>query len=54
MRINPIKQAELSFLRLDDGMAGFKVPLGKILLPPDPGQWPKQDFIRQANRFRLI
>ena len=49
-----LDDAELSSLRRDGGIGSFKAPLGKILLPPDRGQWPKQDFIRQANRFRLI
>ncbi len=54
MRINPTRVTELSGLRLDGGIEKFKEPLGKILLPPDRAQWPKPDFIRRANTFRLI
>lgn len=54
MRMNPHRLADLSALRLDGGIEGFKEPLGRILLPPDRGQWPKPEFVRKANAFRLI
>ena len=54
MKINPAKVSELKHLKLDGGIDAFKRSLGKILLPPDRGQWPKIDFIRKANEFRSI
>jgi len=54
MKVNPSKATELATLRLDGVITGFKRPLGKILLPPDQGQWPKIAYIRQANRVRMI
>lgn len=54
MKINPAKVAELKSLNLDGGIDSFKSSLGKILLPPDRGQWPKLDFIRKANQVRSI
>ncbi len=54
MRLNLSRLAELEALRLDGGIDGFRTSLGKILLPPDRLQWPKLDFIRRANTFRLI
>ncbi len=54
MCINPVKAAQLQLLDLAGGLDGFLAPLGKILLPPDPVQWPGRKYIRQANRARLI
>lgn len=54
MKINPTKEKELTFLRLDGGMAGFRSSLSKIILPPDKRQWPDQTFIQKANSFRGI
>lgn len=36
------------------GLDAFKLPLGKIFLPPDPMQRPLPDFVRRANHFRHI
>jgi len=54
MRINNTRLDELRAIRLDGGIDGFIAPLGRILLPPDRLQWPKLEFIRRANGFRLI
>jgi putative restriction endonuclease len=54
MRVNPRKQDELSSLHLDGGLEAFIAPLGEISLPPDRQQWPKSQFINNANRFRGI
>lgn len=54
MRINEAKLNELAALRLDGGIEGFRAPMGRILLPPDRGQWPRPEFIHRANTFRLI
>jgi putative restriction endonuclease len=54
MRLNASKMTELTAIRLIGGIEGFKAPLGKILLPQDRAQWPNPEFIRRANRFRLI
>jgi putative restriction endonuclease len=54
MQLNKSRLAELRALRLDGGVDLFKAPLGRILLPPDRLQWPKPEFIRRANAFRLI
>jgi hypothetical protein len=41
-------------LKLHGGINEFRASLGKIYLPPDPGQWPKLEFIRKANAIRQI
>jgi hypothetical protein len=54
MRVNDARLGELRALNLGGGIETFSAPLGKILLPPDRLQWPKPEFIRRANGFRLI
>jgi len=54
MRINPRKRISLATLKLDGGIRGFEVSLGKILLPPDRRQWPDVSLINKANQYRLI
>jgi putative restriction endonuclease len=54
MRVNPERESSLAALRLDGGLSGFKVALGRVLLPPDRRQWPHATFIKNANRFRKV
>jgi len=54
VRVNPAKESQLKKLQLTDGLPDFKKTLGKILLPPDRGQWPDVTFIRRANKYRDI
>jgi putative restriction endonuclease len=54
MRLNTFKLTDLASLRLDGGVGAFKEPLEKILLPQDRSQWPRPEYIRRANTFRLI
>jgi putative restriction endonuclease len=54
MKTNPAKEAELRTLRLDGGLADFRRPLGRILLPQDRSQWPRVEFIRRARTLRSI
>jgi putative restriction endonuclease len=54
MQINPQKKSALASLQLDGGLEHFATSLGRILLPPDPRQWPNAVLIRRANRFRQI
>lgn len=54
MKINPVKESELRTLNLAGGLAEFKVALGKILLPQDPNQRPRAEFIRRARALRSI
>lgn len=54
MLINPKKKNELVHLGLGGGLRDFEVHLGReILLPPDRNQWPRVEFIRSANAFRV-
>jgi putative restriction endonuclease len=54
MKVNPKRESELSSLRLDAGLVGFKALLGRVHLPADKRQWPEVSFISRANRYRLI
>jgi putative restriction endonuclease len=54
MRVNESKVAELMSIGRSGGLDTFRASLGQILLPPDRTQWPRKDFIREANRFRQI
>jgi putative restriction endonuclease len=54
MKINESMLKVLVGQNLHGGVEGFKSPLGRILLPPDPNQRPKVAFIRKANAFRRI
>ena len=54
MRLNLRKVSELEAVGHTGGLEEFRAPLGKILLPPDQNQWPRPEFIRLANKFRLI
>ena len=54
MKTNSAKEAELRTLRLDAGLADFKAPLGRILLPQDRNQWPRVEFIRRARALRSL
>jgi putative restriction endonuclease len=54
MRVNAFEIEKLAKVGLDGGVEAFRVPLGKIFLPPDPGQRPAVEYIRRANRVRGI
>ncbi len=54
MRLNEARLSELQALNLTGGVEAFRAPLGRILLPPDPGQRPLARLIRKANVFRRI
>lgn len=54
MRLNDAKLGELASLHLEGGMETLSAALGKIHHPPDKGQWPSDDYVREANRHRKI
>jgi putative restriction endonuclease len=54
MRIDETKVRIFQQLNLAGGVDFFRQPLGRIFLPPDPGQRPSLDLIRRGNRFRQI
>lgn len=54
MQMNEGKLHILHALRLAGGVETFQQNLGKIFLPPDPGQRPSPNFIRKANQFRQV
>ena len=54
MRINADRQAELTELNLDRGLAELRASLGRIYLPPNRVARPDPRMIRRANRFRRI
>ncbi len=53
MLINERKKQDLVRSGLGGGLAEFEAHLGRqIILPADRAQWPRVNFIRNANRFR--
>jgi len=55
MQVNEEKASELVSVKLDAGLVEFRKNLNaKIHLPPDKKQWPDPEFIKKANKYRLI
>jgi len=54
MRLNEGQLHLLQNMDLAGRVDMFRQPLGRIFLPPDPGQRPSLNFIRRGNRVRQI
>lgn len=54
MRLNINKSEELKKLNRVNGIDDLSTSLGPIRLPSDRNLWPREDIIRQANKYRRI
>lgn len=54
MRLNEERVKELQSDNLQGGLETFAEPLGEIIKPTSPEQWPDPNFIEKANRYRGI